>query len=445
MDRATGFTHALKNREIGYYGEVPYSYGGVIHEARPISSNPYLNEMFEKVQKDFPALKINSALVTRYGRAGSHLPAHSDDESSIVPASSIITVSLGQTRKLRFKHRRDRSDVTTLELRHGDIFVMSRDSQEFFTHEVLPSEDPRKEPEIRISITFRNLRVPEEGSISIEKEGPGPSHNRGLPGCQSPRKGLMNKDEQSTRTQTVVGHHAKTTSDSLIVGDGRRPSYVNMTTSAQHTPEIESPEPRPKSSRTFVTALITDSIMKRIPEDALGTNHTLYVINRSKVDALADRRMKDKLQNLNPDFIYVHLGINNLINGEKNPDVLFSELKRFEAFVINNIPGARLIFSIPLPTDRPEECSLVKELQRRTVEYVDHVEGRVKFLNRKTLINKNSNFWDTDGNQRAQLFGRDGIHLSRQGLEVSMQNLRKCIHEISRRINEVSKTWRNFN
>ena len=455
MDQSTDFTHNLKNREVGYYGDVPYSYGGITHNARPISEHSYLKALFDRVRKALPDIPVNSALVTRYKHAGSHLPAHSDDEPSIVLNSSIITVSLGHTRNLLFKPKIEHcnSNQTTLELNHGDIFVMTRESQKQYTHEVSRSNSESLENELRISITFRNLQAPPTSAMSnviglarTSQFGLGRSRSRGR-GAPKPQPTTISTSRGRSKpphpAQEVVGHHAVPPPALYAIGSNadnvsRRPPTINITSSVSPANPTSRPEPGPSQSRTtktFVTVIITDSIMKRVPLDALGTNHELHMINRSRVAALADKGIRNKIINIRPDFIYVHLGVNNIINEETDPHSIFNDFREFELFVTTKLQRSRLIFSLPLPTDSAKERESIAKVHKLLSDYVIQIEGDTPFLKRTTLLNRNNNFWESDNNQRKQLFGRDGIHLNREGQEVIMQNLRRSIHEITKRIN----------
>lgn len=190
-----------------------------------------------------------------------------------------------------------------------------------------------------------------------------------------------------------------------------------------------APLPPPK---VFVTALITDSIMRRLPEDALGTNHKLHVLHRRCASSLNDER-KDDLIRLQPDFIYIHLGINDLLNGTK-PSELLQEYQHFERFIQENVQKARIIFSLPLLTDRDSECRSIGETAHRMHEHVIGIEGNRATLERKTHLSRNSNFRTNNWTQKTNLFNRDGIHLNDEGLSLILSNFRYYIHFLTRKI-----------
>jgi hypothetical protein len=61
-----------------------------------------------------------------------------DDEVSIDPESVIVTVSLGQEREIRFVNAN--GDEKLLNVKDGSAYVMSRFSQDFWTHGIAPLE-----------------------------------------------------------------------------------------------------------------------------------------------------------------------------------------------------------------------------------------------------------------------------------------------------------------
>ena len=97
------------------------------------------------------------------------MPSHSDTETCIREDSHIVTVSLGATRTLLFKDITTGKDIASIKLSHGDMSVMSKESQKHYRHEILP------EPECidgRVSITFRLVKpeAPPMCSQSISRE-----------------------------------------------------------------------------------------------------------------------------------------------------------------------------------------------------------------------------------------------------------------------------------
>ena len=164
LDADTVYDKTFPNRKVAYYGDLPYSYPGGSHEPREIKDNPSLvalsadvRKFCEEEQLDF--CEFNSTMVTKYDSHQSFIPPHSDDESSIVPDSMILTVSLGATRHVVFRRKPPGEySEKILEVGHGDVYVMTRHSQGFFDHG-LPKMRQEDVTGPRISVTFRSLRL----------------------------------------------------------------------------------------------------------------------------------------------------------------------------------------------------------------------------------------------------------------------------------------------
>ena len=117
----------------------------------------------------YPHIRFNSALVTKYDTPKSCIPPHSDNEKTIVPDSTILTVSLGQTRHVHFRQKppgQYRREI--LEVKHGEVYTMTRESQDYFDHSVPETEVAGT----RISITFRMLEQPTKDNRQLTMTNP---------------------------------------------------------------------------------------------------------------------------------------------------------------------------------------------------------------------------------------------------------------------------------
>ncbi|WP_017174443.1 alpha-ketoglutarate-dependent dioxygenase AlkB family protein [Xanthomonas phaseoli] len=97
---------------------------------------------------------FNSVLVNRYRSGSDAMGWHSDDEPELGGQPLIASVSLGATRRFAFKHRDDAALKQTLELGHGDLLVMSGDTQRYYKHALPRTARPVGE---RINLTFRQI------------------------------------------------------------------------------------------------------------------------------------------------------------------------------------------------------------------------------------------------------------------------------------------------
>ena len=152
LEFTTEFTHQLESRSIAYYGDTSYSYGNIHHSPRLFSDNAYLCKILSYLTIVLPDAQFNSALVHRYVDGNQFIKHHSDNEAEIVEGSTIITISLGSTRCMEFKKKCD-GTLTTVNPSHGDVLLMTKNSQKFFSHSITPEEDTG----IRLSITLRQI------------------------------------------------------------------------------------------------------------------------------------------------------------------------------------------------------------------------------------------------------------------------------------------------
>ena len=106
---------------------------------------------------------INSCLINKYRDGNDYIRPHQDTADTFGKQPTIVGLSLGETRKIVFKHmiydestRRVRPDKDVsknfeFELESGSVFIMAGSSQKYFTHEI-PREENKS---LRYSLTFR--------------------------------------------------------------------------------------------------------------------------------------------------------------------------------------------------------------------------------------------------------------------------------------------------
>jgi hypothetical protein len=92
---------------------------------------------------------------------------HSDDESTILAGSKIITISLGAQRTVVFEPKHDeQEEPVELEVKSNSIYLMSLESQGWYRHGI-PQPKPDNTVEERFSITFRTLSSKFKRSIIL--------------------------------------------------------------------------------------------------------------------------------------------------------------------------------------------------------------------------------------------------------------------------------------
>lgn len=112
---------------------------------------------------------MNSMLANRYRGGTQKMGWHSDDEAELGPDPIIASLSLGESRDMRFRPTsrfaktirndslRAASFPLTLQLTHGSLLIMGPGSQRDLQHEI----PQRKKAEgSRINLTFRHI-IPE--------------------------------------------------------------------------------------------------------------------------------------------------------------------------------------------------------------------------------------------------------------------------------------------
>ena len=168
LDDEMPFIRSHSNRSTCFYGQYSYSYGNIVHEPQPLPPpNSYLYSILAHLRNIIPNIQYNSVLVTKYNDGRDSLGFHSDNEPEIVAGSDIFTISLGGPRVACFKKISD-PDGTKFEipLKHGDVFIMSKNSQSHYEHCIPP--DSSSHP--RISITCRLLQSnpPSQSTADIQ-------------------------------------------------------------------------------------------------------------------------------------------------------------------------------------------------------------------------------------------------------------------------------------
>ena len=129
-------------------------------------SHSYTDTLYETqlyiqafVKKEFDIeIDINSVLVNYYEHGTIIIPKHRDNEEIFGDNPTVIVVSLGSTRTLRFSRvepdassLKGNGQTIDIDLKPKSILIMLGTTQKYFCHELLPSDS--KKP--RYSMTFR--------------------------------------------------------------------------------------------------------------------------------------------------------------------------------------------------------------------------------------------------------------------------------------------------
>ena len=144
----------LQPRLLGWYGDgnVRYRYSGRDYEAH--GWTPTLAALRDRVAA-LTGASFNSVLANLYRDGQDRMGLHADDERELGPEPVIASLSLGEQRRFRLKHRhrRDVSPVS-IPLESGSLLVMAGATQANWKHEVPRESVPCG---ARINLTFRHV------------------------------------------------------------------------------------------------------------------------------------------------------------------------------------------------------------------------------------------------------------------------------------------------
>jgi alkylated DNA repair dioxygenase AlkB len=143
------------SRKVAWVGDsgLSYTYSGATKQ--PIPWTPLLSKLKNRTEELLDA-PFNSCLFNLYHDGTEGMSWHRDNESSIIPNSTIACLSFGAERRFHFKHTVTKERITT-ELEHGSLLVMAGEIQTHWLH-ALPKSTRITTP--RISLTFRQMKTP---------------------------------------------------------------------------------------------------------------------------------------------------------------------------------------------------------------------------------------------------------------------------------------------
>ena len=148
-----GKTHP-QPRLLAWYGDpgTAYTYSGIRHEPLPWTTQ--LQQLKAAVE-DYCEHPFNSVLLNYYRDGRDSMGMHADDEPELGPAPGIASLSLGEQRKLKFRHKRDRSlRGIDLPLPSGSLLIMAGDTQRNWKHGISKVQRPCGP---RVNLTFRQI------------------------------------------------------------------------------------------------------------------------------------------------------------------------------------------------------------------------------------------------------------------------------------------------
>lgn len=152
-------------RQCLWFGPGPYKFGGrKYYPARPIETLEDLGrQLAEQVrplleQQGITLTRPQAYLINKYSKKTDRVSEHQDNEPALGKEPTILSLSIGQTRKFVLRpvrvpggKRRKPSDARTWILRDGDLVVLAGDIQDWYTHELKRGTQDG----VRYNITYR--------------------------------------------------------------------------------------------------------------------------------------------------------------------------------------------------------------------------------------------------------------------------------------------------
>jgi alkylated DNA repair dioxygenase AlkB len=144
-----GRRHA-QPRLTAWYGDVPYTYSGLTLEPRPWTA---LLAALRATVQEATGRAFNSVLLNYYRDGRDSMGWHADDEPELGPEPAIASLSLGQPRTFKLRHR-NTGERRALALADGSLLLMAGRTQAHWLHAL-----PRTAKPVggRINLTFRFL------------------------------------------------------------------------------------------------------------------------------------------------------------------------------------------------------------------------------------------------------------------------------------------------
>lgn len=147
---------SLVPRLEAWYGDpgMSYSYSGIHMEPKPWTKDLLI---IKQAIEPLAGVAFNSVLINYYRDGKDRVAWHSDDEKELGENPVIGSVSLGEERKFKLRHKQYKTNGLKHEimLRHGSFLLMKGTTQHHWMHEI-----PRTAKPIgpRINLTFRIIK-----------------------------------------------------------------------------------------------------------------------------------------------------------------------------------------------------------------------------------------------------------------------------------------------
>jgi alkylated DNA repair dioxygenase AlkB len=145
----------LQPRLVAWHGDqgARYSYSGI-----SMAQNPWAPTLLS-IKSDIEAIAgvdFNSVLINLYRNQQDSVGWHSDDEPELGQNPVIASLSLGETRTFKLKHKTKKQEKPlAIDLVHGSLLLMAGTTQACWLHAI---DKVRADKGPRINLTFRCIR-----------------------------------------------------------------------------------------------------------------------------------------------------------------------------------------------------------------------------------------------------------------------------------------------
>ena len=148
-----GKTHQIPRLQAWHADDgINYTYSG-----KKLQRHDWNNTLLEikKIIESITSCKFNSVLANLYRDGSDSMGLHSDDEKELGKNPVIASLSLGESRDIYFKHKKNKSSLVISQT-SGQLLVMRGRTQEYWKHEIKKTKKFKKP---RINLTFRNIII----------------------------------------------------------------------------------------------------------------------------------------------------------------------------------------------------------------------------------------------------------------------------------------------
>jgi alkylated DNA repair dioxygenase AlkB len=142
----------ITKRKVAWFAEDGISYTYSNSTKNGFTFTRELLSLKSRIQ-EITGENYNACLLNLYHNGEEGMGWHSDDEKSIVPESSIASLSFGIDRKFSLKHKTSNQTVSLI-LENGSLLEMKGLTQKHWKHS-LPKTKKATQP--RINLTFRKM------------------------------------------------------------------------------------------------------------------------------------------------------------------------------------------------------------------------------------------------------------------------------------------------